>query len=236
MYLTLGLCSTNSAVNTGKVSKSRKRKGIEDDSDKNNLDEIERLIAKTQKELDEELGKLKAAQIELDVVKRKDMRKLEEVLEKRRLMKAQKEHQEQMLEKLNRKIRETEVNGEIEITRIRQRVLDVLQKQVSKQTCKQNNSEEKASITVTSSDKNDTVPNAIENDILHKENINRRHKIPFCVVCLQHNASIAIIPCGHLCLCKSDARKMSNTSMLKLCPLCKTVVSNTIEIKNIINS
>jgi len=45
-----------------------------------------------------------------------------------------------------------------------------------------------------------------------------------CVICLQAEAMMALMPCGHLCLCEAPA------CMLKLCPLCRAPV---VEVKRI---
>ena len=39
-----------------------------------------------------------------------------------------------------------------------------------------------------------------------------------CVICLQAEAVVVLMPCGHLCLCEAPA------CMLKLCPLCRSPV------------
>ena len=42
----------------------------------------------------------------------------------------------------------------------------------------------------------------------------------FCVVCMERPATIALLPCGHLCACKEDA------GLLNLCPICRAPVQN----------
>jgi len=46
-----------------------------------------------------------------------------------------------------------------------------------------------------------------------------------CVVCLDAKREIALVPCGHRCICSVCAEKID-----KLCPLCKTAVASTIKI------
>ena len=39
-----------------------------------------------------------------------------------------------------------------------------------------------------------------------------------CVVCMERDAAIALLPCGHLCACEEDA------GLLNLCPICRAPV------------
>jgi len=47
-----------------------------------------------------------------------------------------------------------------------------------------------------------------------------------CVYCLEEKATIAIIPCGHLCLCSTCSAK----NPFKQCPMCRGEIINTIKI------
>jgi len=47
-----------------------------------------------------------------------------------------------------------------------------------------------------------------------------------CVYCLEEKATIAIIPCGHLCLCTTCSSK----NPFKQCPMCRGDIINTIKI------
>ena len=38
-----------------------------------------------------------------------------------------------------------------------------------------------------------------------------------CVICLTESAKMAIVPCGHKCLCEGCA----NTSSIQTCPMCR---------------
>lgn len=45
-----------------------------------------------------------------------------------------------------------------------------------------------------------------------------------CVVCLEHRAQFALVPCGHVCLCKECAQQQV------MCPLCRKPVSSTLRV------
>ena len=49
-----------------------------------------------------------------------------------------------------------------------------------------------------------------------------------CVICCDNNASFAVMPCGHLCLCTSCAVNFDGTGAP--CPLCRTHCSGTLRI------
>ena len=54
--------------------------------------------------------------------------------------------------------------------------------------------------------------------------------LPKCAICLAMNASIIIIPCGHVCLCKEDAMKLRRNEQLLNCPICRRNVTGTNEV------
>jgi len=47
-----------------------------------------------------------------------------------------------------------------------------------------------------------------------------------CCVCLHARPSVAILPCRHLCLCKSCHRKLRSAT----CPLCRGPVNEIVEL------
>ncbi len=52
-----------------------------------------------------------------------------------------------------------------------------------------------------------------------------------CVVCQNSDASRAVVPCGHHCLCDECAEQLaSRTTTSRLCPLCRGVLSSTLKI------
>jgi hypothetical protein len=50
---------------------------------------------------------------------------------------------------------------------------------------------------------------------------------PQCAICLAMNASIILIPCGHVCLCKVDADKFVTNQQLVKCPICRQAILST---------
>jgi len=54
--------------------------------------------------------------------------------------------------------------------------------------------------------------------------------LPKCAICLSMNASIILIPCGHVCLCKDDAERLRRNQQLLHCPLCRNDVQSTNEV------
>jgi hypothetical protein len=54
--------------------------------------------------------------------------------------------------------------------------------------------------------------------------------LPKCAICLDMNASIIIIPCGHVCLCKDDAENLRRNQQLLNCPICRVEVNSTHEV------
>lgn len=48
-----------------------------------------------------------------------------------------------------------------------------------------------------------------------------------CAICLSMNASIILIPCGHVCLCKEDADKLVTNKQLIECPICRQAILST---------
>jgi hypothetical protein len=50
-----------------------------------------------------------------------------------------------------------------------------------------------------------------------------------CAVCLDEMATLACVPCGHLCLCADDAARLS-ASGATACPMCRTPVKSTIRV------
>ena len=46
-----------------------------------------------------------------------------------------------------------------------------------------------------------------------------------CVICLDKSVSIALQPCGHLCICQNCVKKMQNE-----CPICRSAFQSTLRI------
>jgi len=52
-----------------------------------------------------------------------------------------------------------------------------------------------------------------------------------CFVCQNNDASRAVVPCGHHCLCDECAKQLAlTTTMSWLCPLCCGVLTSTLKI------
>ena len=54
--------------------------------------------------------------------------------------------------------------------------------------------------------------------------------LPQCAICLEMNASVILIPCGHVCLCKDDAERLRRNQQLLSCPICRRAVTSTNEV------
>jgi hypothetical protein len=48
-----------------------------------------------------------------------------------------------------------------------------------------------------------------------------------CVVCLEAEKSVALLPCRHLCMCAACTRSIMASS--KQCPVCRTGIADTYE-------
>jgi rubrerythrin len=46
-----------------------------------------------------------------------------------------------------------------------------------------------------------------------------------CVICLDKDLSVALVPCGHMFACKSCAKKMPH-----VCPICRSAITDTLKI------
>jgi hypothetical protein len=58
----------------------------------------------------------------------------------------------------------------------------------------------------------------------------RLPNISTCVVCLDHAATYALVPCGHLCVCENDLRAFLASGNGRRCPICRTTVQNTLRV------
>jgi hypothetical protein len=56
---------------------------------------------------------------------------------------------------------------------------------------------------------------------------------PFCVACQSHTANVAILNCGHVCLCKDHAEDMLVREQLGRCPLCQQKCTGICNLKGI---
>ena len=60
-------------------------------------------------------------------------------------------------------------------------------------------------------------------------------KAPFCVICQSHTADTMLLSCGHICMCHDHALQMDLTGNLRVCPLCKAVVTGTCRAKGLVD-
>lgn len=51
-------------------------------------------------------------------------------------------------------------------------------------------------------------------------------KPPKCVICMDHKAKCAVVPCGHVCLCSSCSKQGQN---INRCPMCRGYVEKIIK-------
>ena len=53
-----------------------------------------------------------------------------------------------------------------------------------------------------------------------------------CVVCMEHEKSVVLIPCKHMCMCKGCTDKLIAQSERQkaICPLCRDLIMDTMEI------
>ncbi len=54
--------------------------------------------------------------------------------------------------------------------------------------------------------------------------------VSFCVICQENTANVALLSCGHICLCRSHAEHMTDNRMLKECPLCKAACAGYVSL------
>ena len=54
-----------------------------------------------------------------------------------------------------------------------------------------------------------------------------------CIVCLQLNADMILVPCGHINLCEADCRKMHTASSLSACPVCQQGVVSFLKVQGL---
>lgn len=54
--------------------------------------------------------------------------------------------------------------------------------------------------------------------------------LSFCVVCQQNTANVALVPCGHVCLCEADRLAMRHKHPLERCPLCNTTCTSFLHV------
>ncbi|XP_075152820.1 uncharacterized protein LOC142226611 [Haematobia irritans] len=51
-----------------------------------------------------------------------------------------------------------------------------------------------------------------------------------CVVCIDRQKSVLLMPCKHVCLCEECASGLFNSRKIGICPLCRVVITNTMSI------
>mmetsp|Transcript_8910 Transcript_8910/g.11803 ORF Transcript_8910/g.11803 Transcript_8910/m.11803 type:complete len:492 (+) Transcript_8910:106-1581(+) len=61
---------------------------------------------------------------------------------------------------------------------------------------------------------------------LIREKLDTRSEQNLCVICQEEEKCVLILPCRHLCLC----RQCSNAPQLKMCPLCRKEIQQTLHV------
>lgn len=56
----------------------------------------------------------------------------------------------------------------------------------------------------------------------------REEEMKECVICLCAKSDHALIPCGHLCVCKNDGKYLVQKKMK--CPICRKKIDGVIKI------
>lgn len=51
-----------------------------------------------------------------------------------------------------------------------------------------------------------------------------------CVICWNDRKTVVLLPCKHLCVCKSCSRKLWNSIQNETCPICRNNVDNLLEV------
>ena len=51
-----------------------------------------------------------------------------------------------------------------------------------------------------------------------------------CIVCFEQSATLAFVPCGHQCVCKTCAEAITDSGGAGKCPYCRTESIMTIQI------
>ena len=55
-------------------------------------------------------------------------------------------------------------------------------------------------------------------------NYRTKKKAVECVVCFEHDARVACVPCGHMCLCVLDAPRVD------ACPICRAPIAHRLTV------
>ena len=68
---------------------------------------------------------------------------------------------------------------------------------------------------------------------LERERQKEREDNALCVICCERRKSVALIPCGHLCLCETDGRTLleegpGNTD--PRCPVCREPITSSVRV------
>lgn len=55
---------------------------------------------------------------------------------------------------------------------------------------------------------------------------------PKCVICCEEDAEVAIIPCGHMCLCIlcSNKEEVLSAGLNNHCPICRSIIKETLKV------
>ena len=51
-----------------------------------------------------------------------------------------------------------------------------------------------------------------------------------CVVCMENEKNVVLLPCTHLCLCKGCTKKIMSSCTQALCPVCREPIAQTIKV------
>jgi hypothetical protein len=55
-------------------------------------------------------------------------------------------------------------------------------------------------------------------------------RAPQCCVCLEFNASVCLIPCGHICLCVRDIKHVMQQRPRPKCPTCMKAITQHVRV------
>lgn len=62
--------------------------------------------------------------------------------------------------------------------------------------------------------------------LLIRNQIGNQKEQRMCVVCQEHEKSVVLLPCRHLCVCDT----CSTHDLLKVCPLCREPIAHKISV------
>jgi hypothetical protein len=50
-----------------------------------------------------------------------------------------------------------------------------------------------------------------------------------CVVCMERNKNVTLLPCAHLCMCMTCSDKLQSAAAKPTCPLCQTTIERHLQ-------